>query len=181
MRLLLVSGSLRSGSINTSVLRALEAEPVEGVVATVFGGLGALPHFNPDDDHEPLPPAVIDLRREIAEADAVLFCTPEYAGDLPGSFKNALDWTVGGTEICDLPVGWINTSTAPGGALGAHAALRTVLRYTGAAIVDDACLDLPVARTAILADGTLADPAVQDRLDGVVRALVTATTRVGEG
>ena len=49
-----------------------------------------------------------DLRQEIAAADAVLFCTPEYAGTLPGSFKNLLDWTVGGGEIYGKPAVWIN-------------------------------------------------------------------------
>lgn len=61
--------------------------------------LAALPHFNPDDDRDPLPAAVRVLRTAIADVDAVLFCTPEYAGTLPGSFKNLLDWTVGGTEL----------------------------------------------------------------------------------
>lgn len=43
-----------------------------------------------------------------AAADAVLFCTPEYAGALPGSFKNLLDWTVGGGETYGKPAAWIN-------------------------------------------------------------------------
>jgi NAD(P)H-dependent FMN reductase len=42
---------------------------------------------------------VADLRRQIEAADAVVFCTSEYAGALPGSFKNLLDWTVGGGEV----------------------------------------------------------------------------------
>ena len=41
----------------------------------------------------------MSLRSAIAECDAVVFCTPEYAGTLPGCFKNLLDWTVGGSEI----------------------------------------------------------------------------------
>ncbi|MGH4015240.1 MAG: NADPH-dependent FMN reductase [Pseudonocardiaceae bacterium] len=89
-----------------------------------------LPAFNPDDDHEPLHPAVADLRRQIA-ADALLFCTPEYAGALPGSFKNLLDWTVGGSEIYGKPVCWINASSvaAPTGGADAHASLAKVLGY----------------------------------------------------
>lgn len=63
-------------------------------------GLADVPAFNPDPDpdhdHEPLPPPVADLRAHMAAADAVVFCTAEYAGGLPGTFKNLLDWTVGG-------------------------------------------------------------------------------------
>jgi len=62
-----------------------------GVEVEVFADCAVLPHFNPDDDHEPLPAAVVGLRAAIADADAVLFCTPEYAGTLPGSLKNLLD------------------------------------------------------------------------------------------
>jgi chromate reductase len=86
----------------------------------VFDGMALLPHFNPDDDTEPLPAPVADLRARIAAADAVLFSTPEYAGALPGSFKNLLDWTIGGGEIYQKPVAWINVSTMPTGAAGAR-------------------------------------------------------------
>ena len=53
--------------------------------------MATLPHFNPDADGEPLPAAVANLRAQVAAADAVLFCTPEYAGALPGTFKNLLE------------------------------------------------------------------------------------------
>ena len=58
------------------------------------------------------------LRRQLADADAVLFCTPEYAGTLPGSLKNLLDWTVGGGELYGKPVAWINVAN-PGRGDGA--------------------------------------------------------------
>ena len=65
----------------------------------------------------PLPPAVVDLRARIAAADAILFSTPEYAGAMPGSFKNLLDWTVGGVEMSHKPSAWINISPTADGAL----------------------------------------------------------------
>ena len=161
--ILLLSGSLRSGSSNESVLRtAVEVAPAS--VRTVrYAGLAALPHFNPDDDTEPLPPAVAELRAAIAGASAVLICTPEYAGTLPGSFKNLLDWTVGGTEICDKPVAWVNAA-APGRGAGAEATLRTVLGYTGAAIVEKACRRIPVDRRTVGADGVITDPEAREQL-----------------
>ena len=55
----------------------------------------------------------------IADADAVMFSTPEYAGALPGSFLNLLDWTIGGGEIYEKPVAWINVATSPTGAVKA--------------------------------------------------------------
>ena len=107
-----------------------------------------LPHFNPDDDVDPLPPAVADLRRRIDAADAVLFCTPEYAGALPGTFKNLLDWTVGGPEMYGKPVAWVNASGSPTRAAKAHESLETVLRTIHADVVAAACTHIAVARDA---------------------------------
>jgi chromate reductase, NAD(P)H dehydrogenase (quinone) len=143
----------------------------EGVVCTRYDGLDALPHFNPDDDWEPLPPAVVDLRASIATADAVLFCTPEYAGALPGSFKNLLDWTVGGGEMYGKRVGWINASGLPTGAADAHASLRKVLGYLATEIVEDACVRIPVARQAVGDDGLIGDPQLRARIADVLTTL----------
>ncbi|MEP7026356.1 MAG: NADPH-dependent FMN reductase, partial [Actinomycetota bacterium] len=130
-RILLISGSTRGGSTNTAALRTAQAVAPRGTAAVLYEGLAGLPAFNPDDDHDPLPPPAAELRREIAAADAVLICTPEYAGTLPGSFKNLLDWTVGGTEISAKPVAWINVA-AEGRGSGAHESLAIVLGYVSA-------------------------------------------------
>lgn len=174
VRILLVSGSMRAGSSNAAVLRTLRALAPADLSAELYERLGTLPHFNPDDDHEPLPPAVTEMRAGIAAAGAVVFCTPEYAGALPGSFKNLLDWTVGGIEINDTPAAWVNVSTSATAAAGAHAALRTVLTYTGAAVVDAACVHLPVPRDTIGPDGTIHDDDIRTRLGAALDTLVDA-------
>ncbi|MFI5584865.1 NADPH-dependent FMN reductase [Amycolatopsis sp. NPDC051758] len=140
--------------------------------STTYAGLGDLPHFNPDDDRDPLHPAVAELRAAIKTADAVLICTPEYAGGLPGSFKNLLDWTVGGGEIYGKPVAWINASSvaAPTGGRDAHDSLRKVLTYAGAKIVEEACVRLPVSR-AVVADGEVTDPDLRGRIAVAVQRL----------
>jgi len=183
--ILLVSGSLRAGSTNSALLRTADALAPEGVATTLYGGLGDLPHFNPDDDvdGEPLAPAPADLRARLDASDAVLFSTPEYAGALPGSFKNLLDWTVGGGTY-DKPVAWINASASPTGAAHAHASLRTVLEYTGTDIVAAACRHVPVPRSSIGPDGLVGDPEIRERVADVLRSLaehVRARRRTGEG
>jgi NAD(P)H-dependent FMN reductase len=168
MSLLLIGGSLRSGSGNAAVLRtAATFAP-----ATVYEGLGGLPHFNPDDDHEPVHQAVAGLRAAIKDADALLFCTPEYAGGLPGSLKNLLDWTVGGGEIYRKPVAWINASSvaAPTGGADAHDSLRKVLTYAGAVIVEEACARIPITRQAV-SDGLVQDPDLRRQIEDVVANL----------
>ncbi|MFJ7911125.1 NADPH-dependent FMN reductase [Kitasatospora sp. NPDC096204] len=170
--ILLLPGSLRAGSTNETVLRtaAAVAAATPGLRATYYAGLAGLPHFNPDHDTDPLPEPVAALRAAIGEADALLVCTPEYAGTLPGAFKNLLDWTVGGVEISDKPTGWINAA-GPGRGLGAEATLRTVLGYTGAAVLDEACVRLPLERGAVGPDGLVADPLGRERIGEVLARL----------
>ena len=84
--------------------------------------------------------------------------------------KNLLDWTVGGVETTDKPCGWINIS-ATGGAAGAHAELGVVLGYTGARVVEDACISLPVGHSQIGADGLISDAAVRGAISDVLNTL----------
>jgi NAD(P)H-dependent FMN reductase len=172
VRILLVSGSLRSGSTNSALVRTAHAVAPGGVRTTIYDGLNDLPHFNPDDDveGEPLAPAPAALRAQLGVVDAVLFSTPEYAGALPGSLKNLLDWTVGGGTY-EKPVAWVNASASPTGAAGAHESLRTVLTYTNTDIVENACAHIPVPRRSVGADGLVDDPAIRERLRAVLSTL----------
>jgi NAD(P)H-dependent FMN reductase len=156
VRVLLVSGSTRSGSANTAALVTAAALAPPAVTAALYQGLAGLPAFNPDHDGEFLPAPAAELRREIEAAAAVLFCTPEYAGTLPGSFKNLLDWTVGGGQLYGKPVAWLNVAAANRGN-GAQQALASVLGYVGAVIVEPACRHIPVDRSAIGPDGLVTD------------------------
>jgi chromate reductase len=174
-RILLVCGSLRAGSTNEAALRTVAAVAPEGVETVFFEGLGDLPHFNPDDDRDPLHPAVAALRTAIGAADAVLICTPEYAGALPGSFKNLLDWTIGGGEIYEKPVAWINVSgpAAPTGGADAHDSLRKVLGYASVDLVEPACVRIPVTRKNVAEDGLFHDPALRAQFAAVLTTLTT--------
>jgi chromate reductase len=94
MRILGLSGSLRRGSHNTSLLQAAAKVLPPGVELEVYDGLRDLPHYDSDMDVEPAPAAVARLREAIEDADGVLIATPEYNGSIPGVLKNTLDWDV---------------------------------------------------------------------------------------
>ncbi len=113
----------------------------------------------------------------LAAADAYLFCTPEYAGDLPGSFKNLLDWAVGGGEVYEKPVGWINASGAPNGAADAHASLGRVLGYLGMLPIPGACVSVPVPRHLIGAGGTIEDDEIRRVIGRALAALAGAAAK----
>jgi len=175
-RILLISGSTRGASANTAALRTLQSVAPASVTAELYDGLAGLPAFNPDDDGADVPQPVAALRAGIATADAVVVCTPEYAGTLPGSFKNLLDWTVGGGELNGEPVAWLNVAD-PGRGDGAQATLLTVLGYVGAVIVEPACRRLPVSREWIGPDGIITDPGFQSAAAEVIAALVRQVAR----
>jgi NAD(P)H-dependent FMN reductase len=174
-RILLISGSLRAGSTNTALLRTAHELAPAGVATVLYDGMAELPHFNPDDDAEGLTvhPAVAALRAAIHAADALLLSTPEYAGALPGSFKNLLEWTVGDASTYRKPIAWVNTSgaAAPTGAADAHDSLRKVLGYVHAEIVEGACARIPVARDAVGEDGSIADAAIRSQVAAVLETL----------
>jgi NAD(P)H-dependent FMN reductase len=174
MRLLLVSGSTRRGSTNGAALRAARELVPAGTETALHERLGELPQFDPAADHDPLPPLITELRAEIARADVVVFCTPEYAGTLPGAFKNLLDWTVGGAEMYGKPAAWINVAPEGRGG-GADATLRVVLGYVGAQILPASGTRVTVPRDAVDGSGALVDEGVRSRLAEVLAMVVAQT------
>lgn len=172
--ILLISGSTRLGSVNTAVI-ATVAELVRAPYSTnIYADLGDLPHFNPDLDHEPLPEAVLKLRAAIQNASALLISTPEYAGTMPGALKNLLEWTIGGVEISGIPTAWINPSTNPLRAKDTYSTLATVLGYTGAVLIDEACVDVPVPRQSISPDGLIHDETIRQVITQSLASLTQA-------
>ena len=169
---LLVSGSLRSGSTNTAVLRTAGAVAPPDMECLLYEQLSALPHFNPDDDADPLPPAVAGLRTLVHRADALVISTPECAGALPGSLKNLLEWLIGDDDIRSIygkPVAVINAS--PRGARDTHQQLRTVLGYAHATLLEDVSADIPVAASLIGEDSEIHDGVVRSEIEDVMHGL----------
>jgi chromate reductase len=178
---LLISGSLREGSTNSAALRTAQQVAPAGVTTTIYSGMGLLPHFNPDEDREGelVHVAVADLRTRVSEADAIVICTPEYAGALPGALKNLLEWTVGDGGTYGKPFAWINVSgpAAPTGGADAHDSLRKVLGYVHADIVDAACMRIPITRDAVADDGMISDPIARERIAAMLRILMSEMSR----
>jgi NAD(P)H-dependent FMN reductase len=138
MNIVAISGSLRAGSSNAALLRAAARVAPDGVSVDIYEGLGQLPHFDPDADGEDdaPPPAVLDLRRLLIGADAVLISSPEYAHGVPGVLKNMLDWLVSTGELVGKPVALLNAS--PAGGLYAQNSLIETLRTMNWRVVTEA-------------------------------------------
>jgi NAD(P)H-dependent FMN reductase len=177
-RILLISGNTRPDSLHTAALRtAARFAPAE-ISASLYDGLRDLPPFVPAD-YSP-PDAVGFLRLQVAAADAVLFSTPEFAGSMPGSLKNLLDWLVDGGDLTGKPAAWLSVAV-PGQDEGACEALETVLGHAGAKVLPAACVRIPLTQAAMDSTGTVSDPqlhqALLDVLQTVARALAAPQPR----
>jgi NAD(P)H-dependent FMN reductase len=172
-RLLTVSGSLRSGSSNSTLLAAAARVAPGDVDVTSYEWLAALPAFSPDAEEgaEETPPAVAAWRGALAAADAVLFSSPEYAHGIPGAFKNALDWVVGSGELVDKRVGLLSPSAM---SQFAHPQIVEVLTTMSAVVVPRATVVIDLPRRGLDVDGLVRDPTVAPVLRGVIHALLEA-------
>ncbi len=158
MRVLGIPGSLRSDSHNLRLLRAAAALLPPEAELISFSELKVIPPFDEDDEHAPAL-AVTSWRGAIADADALLFATPEYNSSIPGTLKNAVDWASRPFTTAALrnkPAAVIGASTGMFGAVWAQTELRKSLAAAGARVIDR---ELPVgdAGNAFNPDGTLAE------------------------
>jgi chromate reductase, NAD(P)H dehydrogenase (quinone) len=104
MKFLAVSGSARVGSTNTAMLRSLQLAAGAAHAVTIFDRISDLPVFSPDLEYPDPPRQIVDFAKSIAEADGLIFASPEYVRSIPGGLKNAIDWLVSRDELISKPI-----------------------------------------------------------------------------
>jgi NAD(P)H-dependent FMN reductase len=169
-RILGISGSLRPTSSNNAIMKVVAGMMPENVEFKIYDGLAELPHFN---DSEILPPPVENFHQLLKEADGVFICTPEYAFGVPGSLKNALDWTVGTGDFVNKPVALVTASSKGD---KAHASLLHTLTAISATIVEGGTLLIPFVRSKLNEKGEVSDSATLHALQAVLHALIQNST-----
>ena len=132
LKILAIPGSLRRASFNRALARAA-AELAPAGATVEIADLRDLPVYDEDVNAAGPPAAVVELKRRIAEADAVFIATPEYNYGVPGVLKNAIDWTSRGPNQPwkGKPVAIAGASNGGFGTARSQLALRPIL----------ACLD----------------------------------------
>jgi NAD(P)H-dependent FMN reductase len=156
-KVLAISGSTRAHSTNHRLIKAIELLTFDTLEIELFQGLAELPQFNPDIALENVPDAVLEFKKQIAAADGVLICTPEYAHGVPGSLKNAIDWTVTSADLDGKPTLLITASTD--GRKG-HKSLLETLRVIQAKAVYELQLLISFAQTKVNQDFEITDAAL---------------------
>jgi chromate reductase, NAD(P)H dehydrogenase (quinone) len=163
-----ICGSTKSTSTNLSLLKAIAGLMVEEWNVIIYTDIDKIPHFNPDLDNEFPPQAVAGFRHLLKAADGILICTPEYAMGVPGSLKNAIDWTVSSCEFSHKPTALITASSQ--GQKG-HASLLETLSIIEAGISNETQLLISFIKTKVKND-TIVDAATLQQVKDVMQALV---------
>src|SRR5688572_8029801 len=102
-KILAISGSTRKNSSNEKILSHIKELFSQSLDITIFTAIDQLPHFNPDLSENELPASVKNFLKIIEETEGIIICTPEYVFSLPGTLKNALEWTVSTTVFSFKP------------------------------------------------------------------------------
>jgi NAD(P)H-dependent FMN reductase len=168
-----ISGSLRSGSYNTALLRA--AQQIAGANVRLDAATlhGILLYDGDVEAAHGLPAAAQLLKDKVRACDGLLLVTPEYNNGIPGVFKNAIDWL--SRPPADIPavfggrpVAVIGASPGGFGTILAQDAWWPVLRTLRARVWFGGRLMVSRAGGAFDGDGELVDGKVREQLSGFV-------------
>jgi len=168
IKILAISGSTRKASSNLNLIKAIAGLTSEIFSITIFDGLSELPHFNPDLDNKNVPQQVTDFRQQLREADGVLICSPEYAIGVPGTLKNAIDWTVSSMEFSKKPVALITASLS---GEKAHNSLLGTLLIIEAQMTVHTQLLISFVNTKVSGDGKITDDETLNSIQKLIQSL----------
>lgn len=176
IRLVGISGSLRSESYNTALLRVVGEVLPEGVTFTVLS-LRDIPFYDGDLDlpiATERPEPVERLRRAIAEADGLVIASPEYNYSIPGGLKNAIDWASRGPEspLVHKPVALMGGSPGLWGSIRMQMAFLPVFQAMAMQVVQKPEVLVSQINKKFDENGRLTDETTRELVRKKIQALV---------
>ena len=174
-----ISGSLRSQSYNSGALRAVAALIPEGSTFSI-ASLADLPFYNADVEQRGLPPSVERFRAEVAEADALIFATPEYNFSISGALKNAIEWLSRPPDppAFAKPCAIFGASVSPLGTARGQFHLRHICVSLNMVLVNVPHVDITNAKTRFDAESKLIDQPSIESLRQLLGELRTLAVRL---
>ena len=179
IRLLGISGSLRKGSFNTSALKAAASLVPADASLEIFD-ISGFPLYNEDVKVQGFPEPVQKLREKIAQADGLVFATPEYNYSVSGVLKNAIDWASRPPEqpFNDKPVAIMSASGGLFGGTRAQFHLRQIGIFLTRRILNKPEVSIGGAAAKFDACGTLTDETTKGLIKELMAELVTWSKRL---
>jgi chromate reductase len=174
-----IAGSLRQSSYNRAALRAAKSLVPDNAVLDIFD-LDGIPGFNQDDEQNP-PERVVELKKRVLAADAILFVTPEYNYSIPGVLKNAIDWAsrpYGESVWNGKPAAIMGASIGTLGTARAQYHLRQCCVFLNMFPLNNPEVMIPNAADRFDADGNLVDDKSRELIAQLLQSLVAWTLRL---
>ena len=166
MHILGISGSLRAGSYNTLLLNNAVSN-LDSPHTMSTHSIKEIPLYSEDVESDGIPAPVQAMFDAIAEADALLFATPEYNHSVPGVLKNAIDWAsrpAFKSVLVGKPAGILSAAMSPVGGARVQMHLKDVLASTLTPVYPAPDYMLPLAQNAFNDNGELIDETAVRRL-----------------
>ncbi|HEY5298287.1 MAG TPA: NAD(P)H-dependent oxidoreductase [Verrucomicrobiae bacterium] len=179
MTILGIAGSLRRQSYNRAALRAAQQLVPDGVKIEIFE-LDGIPGFNEDDEKNP-PPRVVELKKRIRAADAILLVTPEYNYSIPGVLKNSIDWAsrpYGDSAWSGKPAAIMGASIGNIGTARAQYHLRQIFVFLNVFPVNQPEVMIGNAAAKFDVEGKLTDENTKEHIRKLLQGLVEWTARL---
>jgi chromate reductase len=170
MKILAMSGSLRTGSYNTLLLEAARQYFPAGTEYQLQSI--DVPLYNEELDGENKPATIVAIKAAIAAADGILIATPEYNYGIPGGLKNALDWIsrpAFKSPIVNKPVAIMSAAKSPTGGARAQGQVKQVLAGMLADIYSAPEFLVPLAQNVFSTGGELTDAEIARKLERFIR------------
>jgi len=180
LRFAVMLGSLRKGSFNAAIARALPALAPEGVTIEPLPSIGEFPLYNYDVQQVGVPPVVTAAAEAIRKADGVIIVTPEYNHTIPGGLKNAVDWIsrLPNQPFAAKSIALESASQGLWGGLRAQLALRQMFVYLDGRVLNKPEVIVPQVQTKVDgATGELTDPATRGFIADQLKAFAEFARR----
>jgi chromate reductase len=181
IRILGIAGSLRKASYNRAALRSAHKLLPQDATLESFE-LDGIPEYNQDEETNP-PRRVVEFKRKIREADAILIATPEYNYSVPGVLKNALDWAsrpYGDSAWNGKPVAIMGASVGVFGTSRAQYHLRQMFVFLNMYAVNQPEVMIGSAQHRFDEHGNLTDEQSKKLIAMLLRNLVDHTRQLQE-
>ncbi|CAN5753102.1 NADPH-dependent FMN reductase [soil metagenome] len=133
-----IPGSLREHSFNRALIRAASGSAPDGVAVHLFL-LHDIPLYNADVEAQGDPEPVRTLKQAIADANGVLFSSPQYNASVSGVLKNAVDWAsrpAFESVLADKPVAIIGATSGRSATEKSRAELMNILHSTRSRVME---------------------------------------------
>lgn len=171
-KIFVINGSASVHSANRQLIGRIKEITKDFFDLTIFNELKTLPHFDPEFSTKDTPASILYFRDQIAVADGVLICTPEYVFSIPAGLKNALEWCVSTTVFTGKPLGII---TASASGIKAHEELQLIMNTLMAKFTSKTILLIQGIKGKINGEGQVTDPATSAGLSEFIQSFKKLT------